>query len=160
MTELEALLAEEMTRMNWWNRLTGTRPKVASTKGYPGFIQNRELVPETKLRPSTLRKSGGYFLIVLPVFWLGSLFVDMLLKSTFTVFHLAGFTTLLPISIYLFRNSPLNREYFFNLVLNGSGISINNETYPWTQISGTFIITRQEGRYWADYLVIWCKDGA
>ncbi|WP_143305083.1 hypothetical protein [Chitinophaga vietnamensis] len=80
-------------------------------------------------------KNSYYYLLILP-FSLAGIIIERMLRPYF--------------------NKKLAKE----IVIAPEGISLDAQYYPWTDISGTFIVERIKYRYYKSFLVLALKNGS
>jgi hypothetical protein len=160
MTTIEEFLAKEELKMNWVDKLIHSYPKVQSTKGYGGSLKTSDLKPERIIKPTRWTKITSTLILIPPVaMWY--MFLSMIITQPellpICIFFLVFSTFIVFLAV---KNSIFNKEYFYNIKLTNSGITLGRNRFFWEQIEETCILNRREGKVWVSYLIILGRDNS
>lgn len=159
MANLDDFITAEMAKMSRWDRFMRNYPDVRTTR-FHAVWGARKFDPEMILRPSAGVKAQALLLLFFSgVAWLAVL--GAMEKGS--VSPVVGWLILmgLPLLVcrFFYRNFLSSRRNF-TLALDATGLAIDDQKFPWTDLAETAILTKPSGRTTNNFLVLFKKDGS
>lgn len=157
LSNIDAFIEKERSKMSWWDKLTRNYPKVRNTRSLsgPAFDMGQEKV----IHPSIFeRVLGVAFALGCAVLWF---FVLKMLVEGRGPWGMILFV-LVYISILIFlalRRSFFQKRYNYIIRVSPAGIAVDDTQFLWSEIAETCILTKGEGQLWNNYLIIFKNDG-
>ncbi|MDH7462470.1 hypothetical protein QEG73_14315 [Chitinophagaceae bacterium 26-R-25] len=153
MTSINDFIKQEEQKMTRLDKWTGNYPKVASTITYAtALIQT--FPEQAVIKPSWWSK-------VFTTFW--GLFIAliwMLMVITSGPFFPDILSVLLPTALFcvVVYTSFFDKRNVYILKIDKTCIFIDDRKIAWSEIDGTYIMSKKEGKYMNYYLIIFRTD--
>ena len=147
-------ITTEKGEKGFWGRFFYQEPQIFPTKEFAYELNPESLNDEIKIKPSPLRKFLKW--IVALFFFCTTITVTLLFIAANIAIGIAGI--LVCIIIYVAMIKPLlSKKNFYTIYIDSQGLRMGQDSYPWYDLSETYIMYKYIGRSTHCYLLLETK---
>jgi hypothetical protein len=147
-------ITDQKEGKGFWQRFFYQPPEIFPTKEFAYDIDPGSLNNEIEIKPSPVRKFFNW--IIALFFFCATITVSLLFIAANIPIGIAGIG--LCVIVYFIMVRPLLlKENFYTIIIDSQGLRMGQDSYPWCDLSETYIMYKLIGRSTHCYLLLETK---